>query len=67
MKKFLRKGSAVILSVSMLVGGAACNFRENSTQEYDPTKSLLEVVTMGGGLGLDWLNAMARKFEQIHA
>ena len=67
MKKFLKKSSAMILLISMIVGGAACNLRGNGGQEYDSTKSLLEVVTMGGGLGLDWLNAMARKFEEIHA
>ncbi len=64
MNKFLKKGSAVILSTTMLLSCAACGLREDSTREYDDTKSLLNVVTMGGGLGLDWLTAMAKKFEE---
>ena len=70
MNKKFNKILSVGLSVCMVAVIAGCSSRENpnsSVVPVDSTKSQLYVSNFNGGVGFEWLNKLATRFEEDFA
>lgn len=67
MKKLLKKSITLTMALTVALGASACGLRESGEDpDYDETKSQLYVGTMGGGLGINWVENWAEKFEKAN-
>ena len=65
----LKKATALLLCGVAALSMAACGGdfrRDDSSEEYDPTKTYLNVGNYNGGLGYAWLREVADKYEAAH-
>ena len=64
-----KKATALLLCGVAALSMAACGGgfrRDDSSEEYDPTKTYLNVGNYNGGLGYAWLREVADKYEAAH-
>ncbi|MBR4943025.1 MAG: extracellular solute-binding protein, partial [Clostridia bacterium] len=65
----LKKTVALALSAITLVSLAGCGepgFKRDSSSEYDPEKTYLNVGNFNGGLGYAWLQEVANNYMALH-
>lgn len=65
MKKFLCVSLALLLSLGLFVG--CTGHRAEDDEQEDPTKTTLRVATYEGGVGAEWLENAAARFEERYA
>lgn len=65
MKKFLCVSLALLLSLGLFAG--CTGHRAQDDQQEDPTKTTLRVGTYEGGVGAEWLEDAAARFEELYA
>ena len=70
MKKVLKKGSALLLALIMVLSLAACGGKGNagdaSNEQVDDNRTQLYVYNFAGGFGAEWLAAAKERFEELH-
>ena len=62
----IRKTTAMILCALMVFSMGGCQFRRDDVEEYDPTKTYLYIGNYDGGLGDEWLLALAEEYMAEH-
>ena len=62
----IRKTTAMILCALMVFSLGGCQFRRDDVEEYDPTKTYLYIGNYDGGLGDEWLLALAEEYMAEH-
>lgn len=62
----IRKTTAMILCALMVFSLGGCQFRRDDVEEYDPTKTYLYIGNYDGGLGDEWLAALAEEYMAEH-
>lgn len=62
----IRKTTAMILCALMVFSLGGCQFRRDEQEEYDPTKTYLYIGNYDGGLGDEWLLALAEEYMAEH-
>ncbi|MBO4939718.1 MAG: hypothetical protein J6D30_01635 [Clostridia bacterium] len=65
-----KKTMAVALSAITLFSMAGCggpDFKRDSSSEYDPEKSYLNIGNFNGGLGYAWLEEVANNYMALKA
>lgn len=65
MKKFLCVSLALLLSLGLFAG--CTGHRAEDSEQEDPTKTTLRVATYEGGVGAEWLENAAARFEERYA
>ena len=70
MKKVLKKGSALLLALIMVLSLAACGGKQgggkDSSEQVDDNRTQLYVFNFAGGFGAEWLTAAKERFEELH-
>lgn len=66
-KKILLKTMTFILCVVFLSGAFACGHVVDPADGPDSDKTVVRVMTFGGGVGRAWLDNAAQRFEELNA
>ena len=63
-KRLLSAGIALLLSATTLCSFTSCGKKQKTDE--DPTKANLYVATYNGGVGREWLDDAAKRFEKMY-